>query len=87
MINIRRTLLKHRARTDALLQSIFRLHGASIKLLNGRGSLAAEVANQLRLLSTNGVTIRVDLDPLVRMGEDLRSHIWDMCAATTTMAG
>lgn len=86
MINIRRTLLKHRARTDALLQSIFRLHGASIKLLNGRGSLAAEVANQLRLLSTNGVTIRVDLDPLVRMGEDLRSHIWDMDRKMRTMA-
>ncbi len=86
MINIRRTLLKQRARTDALLQSIFRLHGANIKLLNGRGSLAAEVANQLRLLSTNGVTIRVDLDPLVSMGEALRSHISNIDREMRTMA-
>ena len=86
MINIRRTLLKQRARTDALLQSIFRLHGANIKLLNGRGSLAAEVASQLRLLRTGGVTIRVDLDPLVSMGEALRSHISNIDREMRTMA-
>jgi Transposase and inactivated derivatives len=86
MINIRRTLLKQRARTDALLQSIFRLHGANIKLLNGRGSLAAEVASQLRLLRTSGVTIRVDLDPLVSMGEALRSHISNIDREMRTMA-
>lgn len=87
MINIRRTLLKHRAKIDALLQSIFRLHGGSLKLLNGRGSLAAEVAKQQRLLRMSGVTIGIDLDPLVSMGEALRSHIADMDREMRTMAG
>lgn len=86
MINIRLTLLKQRARTDALLQSIFRLHGANIKLLNGRGSLAAEVASQLRLLRISGVTIRADLDALVSMGEALRSHISKIDREMRTMA-
>ena len=59
---------------------------ANIKLLNGRGSLAAEVASQLRLLRISGVTIRADLDALVSMGEALRSHISKIDREMRTMA-
>ncbi|MBL0117237.1 MAG: transposase [Sphingomonadales bacterium] len=54
LINVRRTMLKSRARTDALIQSIFRLYGGNMKLLNGRGALAAEVNNQVRKMRQHG---------------------------------
>ena len=75
LINIRRTLLKNRARTDALIQSIFRIHGGNLKLLNGRGSLSAEVENQARLMRENGLGFAVDVKPLVEIAEALRTQI------------
>ena len=71
LINVRRTMLKSRARTDALIQSIFRLYGGNVKLLNGRGALAAEVNNQVRKMRQHGLEIGVNLQPLVEISEAL----------------
>ncbi len=75
LINVRRTMLKNRARTDALIQSIFRLYGGNVKLLNGRGALAAEVNNQVRKMRQHGLEIGVNLQPLVEISEALREQI------------
>ena len=75
LINVRRTMLKNRARTDALIQSIFRLHGGNVKLLNGRGALAAEVNDQVRKMRQHGLEIGVNLQPLVDISEALREQI------------
>ena len=75
LINVRRTMLKNRARTDALIQSIFRLYGGNMKLLNGRGALAAEVNNQVRKMRQHGLEIGVNLQPLVEISEALREQI------------
>ena len=64
-------MLKNRARTDALIQSIFRLYGGNVKLLNGRGALAAEVNNQVRKMRQHGLEIGVNLQPLVEISEAL----------------
>ena len=75
LINVRRTMLKNRARTDALIQSIFRLYGGNVKLLNGRGALAAEVNDQVRKMRQHGLEIGVNLQPLVEIAEALREQI------------
>ncbi len=75
LINIRKTLLKNRARTDSLIQSILRLHGGNMKLLNGMGALTGEVENQVRLMKNSGLEIGVDLKPLVQIAEALRTEI------------
>lgn len=75
LIKLRKTLIKNRARTDALIQSILRLHGGNIKLLNGRGALSAEVDNQVRIMQRSGLEVGVDLEPLVNIAEALRAQI------------
>ena len=77
LINVRRTMLKNRARTDALIQSIFifRLYGGNVKLSNGRGALATEVNDQVRKMRHHGLEIGVNLQPLVEISETLREQI------------
>ena len=75
LMNVRRTLLKNRTRTDAVIQSIIRLHGGDIKLLTGQGALLAEVKNQTRLMKREGLEIGIDLYPIVEIAEALRVQI------------
>lgn len=55
LINVRRTMLTNRARTNALIQSIFRLYGGNVKLLNGMRALAAEVNDQVQKMRQHGL--------------------------------
>lgn len=74
-LNIRQSLLGQRARTDALIQSIVRLHGGEVVLRNGRGALASEVGEQLKNLRRDGFDVEGSFAPLVATAETLRTHL------------
>ena len=74
-LNIRKNLLVNQIRTDSMIRSIMRLHGANLPVTNRRGSVEKEVRNQLESLDKEGVQLRVDLAPLVETAEAHRRHV------------
>lgn len=74
-LNIRKNLLVNQIRTDSLIRSVMRLHGASFGVTNRTGSVAKEVQKQLEALDNEGVQLRIDLAPLVDTAEAHRRHL------------
>ena len=99
-LNVRRSILNCRIRTDAAIRSILQRHGASFCVGNSPGKLRFEVARALRERKKQGYAVRADLMRLVEVGEMLRCQLADIdremkslsdgievCAILQTMPG
>lgn len=72
---VRHNLVRQRTKTDALIQSIVRLHGGKLRPRSGVGALEADIESQLERLQMDGMDVDAEICPLVQIAELMRNHI------------
>lgn len=85
-LNVRRSILTSRIRTDAAIRSILHRHGARLRVGNNPGNLRFEVARVLRERRRHSYAVRADLMRLVEVGEVLRSQLSDFDRQISSLA-
>jgi len=85
-LNVRRSILNCRIRTDAAIRSILHRHGASLSVGNSPGKLRFEVTRVLLERKRQGYAVRADLMRLVAVGEVLRSQLADLDREMSSLA-
>lgn len=74
-INIRKGLIRQRARLEALLQSIIRLHGGNFKIRTGMRSRQLEFDQQAAALQADGLDVTSDILPLLNIADSMRTQV------------
>lgn len=74
-LNIRKGLIRQRARLEALLQSIIRLHGGNFKIRAGLRARVLEIEAQTATLQSDGLDVTVDVRPVLDIVSAMRVQV------------